>query len=93
MIQTRNSGKFNVVISWRGHKLRTEGLFNRYIPELRPTMHDPGSPPEGGDIDDLQIFMRHKRKDGRIVERLLSDDGMNLEREIEDTIYEALGAK
>jgi hypothetical protein len=87
----RRNDQFDFTVSWgeRDHTLRLTGSIAPYSPAV-PWLRngDPGYPAEGGEIEDLRIFLVHSRKDGRKVERELEDPAGKLGEQLEDTIYE-----
>ena len=65
---------FETTLGERDHVLRVTGAIMPIIP-ARGLSGPPeyAYPAEGGEIEDVQLFLIHKRKDGRLVERELQD--------------------
>ena len=71
------------------HTLRIMGKANPYIPATGPSMENAGGdPPEGGDMEDVTIYLVHRRKDGREVEREIKDLNCALWDQIGDEVAE-----
>ena len=70
--------------------LRLKGHVTPYSPAVMYLSNgDPGYPEDGGEIEDLEIFLVHKRKDGKLVEKYLeAPDGSKLAESLYDSIYE-----
>lgn len=69
----------------RGHDVRVTGSIDPGEAATGPTYDCGGTPGCGPSLDELNVFLIHKRKDGRFVERELHDDFM---KELEDKIIE-----
>ncbi len=66
------STRFDVEIKLHGHTLRVTGTDTPYVPATGPTMaHAGGDPAEGGELEDLEVFMFHRRKAGGYSQRLV----------------------
>ena len=83
----RKGWSFDAEIVHKGHTLRVVGEVSRSWPGTGPTYDCGGTPPEGGDIEALTIFLVRKTKTGT-KERLLEDPDGDLADKIEDAIYE-----
>jgi hypothetical protein len=74
------SSKFTVGLRWgeRDHALVVTGTKQPEVPETRATWKDPGSPAEGGEIEDISVSLVYHGKEralcGKIVRRLEADE-------------------
>ena len=70
--------------SGREHDLRVTGSISDYVPAPGPSMANAGGDPaEGGEIEDLTIFLVRKNK-----ERDVPDKSGKLAEALEDTVME-----
>ena len=80
---------FETTLGERDHVLRVTGAIMPIIPARGlggPLEY--AYPAEGGAVENLRIFLVHKRKDGRLVERELQDPKGKLFSWLEERIAE-----
>ena len=84
------STRFDVELRSSGHLLRATGTTTPYVPAKGPTMeHAGGEPAEGGELEDVAIFLIHRRKGGGHSFRQLCEKTVEA-RDFDDEIREAL---
>lgn len=81
---------FDVQFDIDGHTLRVTGFKQPEVPEVRATMGDPGSPAEGGELEDLEEWLLRRAPKGQRERRL--PPGMLERLDLDEAIYEALEA-
>lgn len=72
------SRRFEVALTWEVQEnvsltLRVIGSKRHRLTSIRECWNDPGSPAEGGELEDVRIFSGH-RLPSHVEDRLLNDD-------------------
>ncbi len=84
---------FDVEIELLGHTLDVTGTAYPYVPATVSGPPDSWAPAEGGEIEDLEVFMKHKRKAGGWSRRQVCDgylDAWEKTTDLHDKIAEKL---
>lgn len=88
--------EFKVDVQYNGHELGVEGTVDPIIPAQAPTLNDPGSPAEGGEIEVKDIYMHMKsHKFGSVISRRLPRavvDHYNADERFNEIVYRAIDA-
>jgi hypothetical protein len=87
------SQKFDVEVDANGRKFRVTGSTTPFRPATGPSMENAGGDPaEGGELEDLVVFLCRRRKDKTWTERKLCE-AVTENLGIDDEIREALEAE
>ncbi len=86
----KRGGGFNldIEVGDAPRTVRVTGSISAGCPTTGPTYDCGGTPEEPPEIEDFRAFMIHKRKDGKKVQRELSDPDGKLFDLCEDRIWE-----
>lgn len=87
---TRRNHEFEMAVTYKGHELRVTGTVTPEVPETGPTYDCGGTPAEPACIEDMEIVLVHRRKDGTIRKRELGELPSKLYNDVEALIFEAL---
>ncbi len=62
--------RFDVEIKICDHTLRVKGTTSPYVPATGPSLENAGGDPaEGGELEDLEVFMLRRHRRGGYVQR------------------------
>jgi hypothetical protein len=85
--------EFKVELEYNGHHLGVEGTMNPFVPAIKPSFNDPGSPAEGGDYEVTDIYvLRFSKNTGERARKLCRYvlDGVADEDRFQDALAEKL---
>lgn len=77
--------QFDVEFNFQGHHLRATGAAQPFVPATGPSMENAGGDPaEGGELEDLEVYIQHGKKERRLRDALVA------KLELDDRIHEAI---
>lgn len=74
----------------RDHSLRVSGKRAPYFPARTNCRNEDAAPAEGGELEDLRVFVIRKRRDGRAIERQVKLKDERLIEHVEEQVQEEL---
>ena len=85
-----NRIKFDVEVKSDNRRYRVEGFSTRFVPAKLTGHPDTWRPAEGGELEDVEIYMIHNERERKLKPELR--DNLLDDQFFADAVYEALNA-